>query len=60
MEQTILEAEQRVDELEALSRAPETLADPERMHTVYARLKEAQDAVEALYARWSELEEKAP
>ncbi len=60
MEETILEAEQRVEELEALSRDPETLADPERMHTVYARLKEAQDAVEALYARWSELEEKAP
>jgi len=60
MEPTILEAEERVEALEALSQDPATLAEPERMHEVYADLKEAQDTVEALYARWSELEEKAP
>ena len=59
MEETILEAEARVEELEAESTDTETLADPERLHEVYAALKEAQDRVEALYARWSELGEKA-
>jgi len=60
MEESILEAEGRVEELEAESTEPGTLADPQKLHEVYGQLKEAQDHVEALYARWSELEEKAP
>ena len=59
MEATILEAESRVEQLQTRSQQSDVLADPQRLHAVYAELKEAQDAVERLYARWSELEERA-
>ena len=59
MEEKILAAEEEVEELQRQSRDPEVLDDPSRLHDTFTELKQAQDRVEALYARWSELEERA-
>jgi ATP-binding cassette subfamily F protein uup len=58
MEGRILEAEQ---ELEARHRElQEASSDPMKLPKAYARLEEAQRAVEELYERWAELESKMP
>ena len=56
MEEAILEAER---ELAAWQREVQTCAsDAKRLPEAYQRLQQAQAQVEALYARWAELETK--
>ena len=56
MEEKILEAEQ---ELAAWQREVQVFAsDPERLPGAYQKLQDAQARVEALYARWAEMETK--
>ncbi len=56
MENSILEAEDEVARLETLSTDPKTVADHRRAGEVFASLSDAQERVQILYARWSELE----
>jgi ABC transport system ATP-binding/permease protein len=58
MEQRILEAEAAVHAAHAEMQAPDVVSDHERLAAVYDRLKAAEREVEALYARWAELEAK--
>lgn len=58
METKIVEAEARLELAQAALHAPETVSDPERIEACYKEMTEAQEAVDALYARWAELEEK--
>ena len=57
-EERILAAEQWAKECDAALHAPETVSDPVRIEACYKDLQEAQSEVEALYARWAELEAK--
>ena len=56
MEAAILEAETEAERLEAVANDPGTIADHQRSAEAYAALSVAQDRVQALYARWTELE----
>jgi ATP-binding cassette subfamily F protein uup len=56
MEETILQAEQRQEELEALMQAPETAADPEKLQQCWQELETVQQEITRLYNRWEELE----
>jgi hypothetical protein len=38
--------------------APESVADPEKLHEYWTELQQAQTAVTELYGRWEELEKK--
>jgi ATP-binding cassette subfamily F protein uup len=58
MEETILEAEDGVATLTARVQDPEIMADPERLADVCRDLEKAETRVQALYARWEELEQK--
>lgn len=58
MEARILEAELRVSECESALHVSGAAADPLRLETAYRELQHAQAEVEALYARWAELEAK--
>jgi ATP-binding cassette subfamily F protein uup len=58
MESAILEAETRMQELEARVHEPSVAADHVKMRESYQALSEAQADVERLYARWSELDGK--
>jgi len=58
MEQTIADAESQLRaKLEALHE-PAIASDGARLHAASVDLQEAQKAVDALYHRWAELEEK--
>jgi ATP-binding cassette subfamily F protein uup len=58
MEQSIAAAERKAKEkLEALH-DPTIASDGARLHAASIELQEAQETVDALYARWAELEEK--
>ena len=56
MEAAILNAETRVESLQAQAADPELLADHVRATQVYHDLAEAQSNVQQLYDRWQELE----
>ncbi|MEK6201134.1 MAG: ABC-F family ATP-binding cassette domain-containing protein [Desulfobulbaceae bacterium] len=56
IEERIMEAEEEQERLQALMEAPETVADPERLHACWSELQLAQEAVAQLYERWDELE----
>ncbi len=56
MEQSILDAEARVAAMEAQVVDPAVLADHAALSAAYAALAEAQQAVDRLYHRWSELD----
>ncbi|MEM1098345.1 MAG: ABC-F family ATP-binding cassette domain-containing protein [Planctomycetota bacterium] len=56
MEETILEAEERVAELTEQSGDADVMADHERFASVCSDLTEAQQRVKRLYDRWAELE----
>ncbi len=56
MEETIMAAEEEVAELEARSTHEDVLADHRLLEETYSALHAAQQRVEALYARWQELE----
>jgi ATP-binding cassette subfamily F protein uup len=56
MEANIAKAEAAVGDLQAELAKPENLANAEKLTELSAKLSEAQAKVEALYARWAELE----
>jgi ABC transport system ATP-binding/permease protein len=58
MEATILAAEQARDACRAAAHDPSIAANAEVLQERYAALQSAQAAVDRLYARWAELEEK--
>lgn len=58
IEARIGEAEQTLAAKRALLEDPVVVRDPARLEQVYRETEEAQSAVDALYARWAELEEK--
>jgi ATP-binding cassette subfamily F protein uup len=57
MEESILAAETRQEELEARMHEPEVTADPAKLAECWEELEEAQKEVARLYARWEELEQ---
>ncbi len=57
IEEKIAEAEQRQQALETLIQAPETTADPDKLHTCWQELENVQQEVARLYNRWEELED---
>ncbi len=56
MEEKILAAESRQEELEAKMHIPETAADQKKMAVCWQELETAQREVARLYSRWEELE----
>lgn len=56
METRIQEAEARVEKLQAESQAPDIQSNGAKLTEIFAALSAAQQEVERLYARWSELE----
>lgn len=58
MEENILEAESRVEELTQKIQDPEVIADAPLMADTCSQLQEAEKKVEDLYTRWEILEEK--
>ena len=56
MEEKILVAESRQQELEALMQDPETAADADKLHTCWQELDTVQQKITRLYSRWEELE----
>ncbi len=58
MEEKILAAETEVERLQQVVADPAVMADRDRMHEACDALSRAQQGVESLYARWSELEAK--
>ena len=59
MEERILEAEAGLDQCREMVEDPEVMKKPEELATWCTRLREQQEQVDALYARWEELEERA-
>jgi ATP-binding cassette subfamily F protein uup len=58
MEARILAAEQELEAVRAELQAPDVVSDAARLRDCYARMQRAESAVEGLYARWAELEQK--
>ena len=58
MEADILEAETDLALKQSILDDPGIQTSPERLQEAYAHVKTSQDRVEALYARWAELESK--
>lgn len=58
MEARILEAESALEALRAGMQAPDVVSDGARLHDCYRKMQAAEAEVEALYARWAELEAK--
>jgi len=58
MEARILEAEREMEAISAEMQSPEVVSDGPRLHACYQKLQAAEARVEALYARWAELEGK--
>ena len=58
MEQTIASAEELLAEKLAALQDPAVSGEPAKLHAASVELESAQKAVDALYARWAELEEK--
>ncbi|MGI6655742.1 MAG: ABC-F family ATP-binding cassette domain-containing protein [Desulfobulbus sp.] len=56
IEAAINEAEARLAEIEETMAAPETAADPDRLHACWEEQQQAQAEVDRLYERWDELE----
>ncbi len=59
MEETILDAEAVLDEIQAALDEANAAADHVKLVELHAQQQNAQDCVNALYARWEELEGKA-
>lgn len=57
MEESILAAETRQEELEARLHEPEVVADPAKLAECWEELEAAQQEVARLYRRWEELEQ---
>ena len=58
IEGKIMEGEQEQERLQLLMDAPETVADPKQLESVWADLEQVKLQVEQLYERWDDLEEK--
>lgn len=58
MEDLITTAETMQEDLQQTMGLPETVADPARLAECWQSLEETRGEIEALYARWHELEEK--
>ncbi len=58
MEERVLEAESVVQAIQREMDSPQVARDGARLHECYGRLQQAQNRVDALYARWAELESK--
>ena len=58
IEGNIMEGEQEQERLQSLMDAPETVADPKQLESVWADLEQVKQRVEQLYERWDDLEEK--
>jgi ATP-binding cassette subfamily F protein uup len=58
METLILEAERALEAIRAEMHSPEVVSDGPRLQVCYHKLESAEARVEALYARWAELEAK--
>jgi ATP-binding cassette subfamily F protein uup len=56
IEGKILEADERLAAAQRRLQAPDVISDPQKIAEVYSALNAAQQEVNALYARWSELE----
>ena len=59
MEERLLAAEERVDELQAQLNDPAVAADHEKLNAAYEAHREAQAELDRLFARWEELEAKS-
>ena len=58
IESRIMEAEELLSTRKSLLEETGVVTDPKRLAETYKQIEEAQSAVDALYARWSKLEEK--
>jgi ATP-binding cassette subfamily F protein uup len=58
MEARILSAEQELAAVRAEMQSPDVVSDAVRLNDCYTRMQSAEAAVETLYARWAELEQK--
>src|SRR4051812_48595614 len=58
MEARILHAEQELEAIRAEMQSPDVVSDAARLHDCYVKMQQAESAVESLYARWAELEQK--
>jgi ABC transport system ATP-binding/permease protein len=58
MEALILEAERELESIQAEMHSPEVVSDAPRLQVCYQNLQSAEARVQALYARWAELEAK--
>ncbi len=58
IEEKIMTGEEELERLQGILDAPETVADPQKLEAVWAELEQAKIAVEGLYERWDDLEEK--
>ena len=58
MEAKILHAESELEAATAAMNDPQGVSDPGVVEQRHDRMVAAQEAVDALYARWTELEEK--
>ena len=59
MEETLLDAEERLEYARQRANDPKVAADADALQERFAALTTVQDEVDRLYARWSELEAKA-
>jgi ATP-binding cassette subfamily F protein uup len=59
MEERILDAEEKVEALQAQLNDPDVAADHERLHASYEAHREARQELDRLFARWEELERKS-
>lgn len=57
IEERIMEAETRVEELQQRMALPEVVTNPEEAAQCWQELDRTQSEVELLYSRWDELEE---
>jgi ATP-binding cassette subfamily F protein uup len=58
LEQRVADAEEALQSKRAQLEDPELVSDSQRLMTTHAEMEEAQAKVDALYARWAELEKK--
>jgi ATP-binding cassette subfamily F protein uup len=58
IEQQVADAEELLQQKRVQLEDPEIVSDSQRLVRAHAELEEAQEKVDALYARWAELEKK--
>lgn len=59
MEATILGLEEQLESLQAESHKPEVVSQASRVQELFTQISDLQGKLEALYARWAELEKKS-